>query len=188
MLVRQKEYHKARRSGYGLLTVGPLPSSPFTLQHLSGDLQFPQALFADGRIFQIQRLYFRDDDVGDRDPGEPFVIGGNYIPGRPFCAGVIEYCFEGFLIVIPMGPLFRIAQRKLPVLFRSVEARQKTAALLFPRDVEKELEDRDAVADEVMLELVDLFLLPLSSTTNCSLFVFIDPDYNKLPARYRRRF
>jgi hypothetical protein len=55
------------------------------------------------------------DKVGNRQPGKPFLIGRNNMPGCPLGAGVGKRIFISFSVVIPVAPLFRIANGKFPI-------------------------------------------------------------------------
>src|SRR5207247_10751651 len=99
---------------------------------------------------------FWDEDVGDCDVGEPFLIGGYHVPRRPFSARVAEYVFERLVIIVPARPFLHIVRGKLPILFRCIQAGQETPALLFARDVEKEFQYLNAVVDQITLEVVNL--------------------------------
>ena len=107
-------------------------------------------------VAEVEGFEFGDDDVGDGGAGEPLVVGGDDVPGRPFGAGVVEGVLEGVHVVVPEGALFGVVDGELPVLLGRVDAREEALLLLLLRDVEEEFEDVDAVADEVVLEVVDL--------------------------------
>ena len=59
-------------------------------------------------------------------------------------------------VLVPEAALLNVARRELPPLVGAFEPFEQPPALLFPRDVEEELQDVDAVLEEVSLEVVDL--------------------------------
>ena len=58
-------------------------------------------------------------------------------------------------IVFPVFPLVNVRQAKLPVLVRLIKAIEEPLALFVLRNVEEELEDPSAVAEEVLLQIHD---------------------------------
>src|SRR5262249_4525353 len=58
--------------------------------------------------------------------------------------------------LVPVRALLDVVRVELPVVVRIVDPPQEAAALLFPREVQEELHDREAVLDEEALPVVDL--------------------------------
>ena len=110
---------------------------------------------------QFRRLVAElGDGLGD-DPGHerarhPLVSAGTTHHGAHLRAGVSQHLLERVLIRVPVLAFFEVAERELPVLGGILEPFREAIALLVLRDVEEELQDQRAVADQMPLEAVDV--------------------------------
>ena len=86
------------------------------------------------------------------------MVGGDDVPGGPLRAGGADGLFVGLHVVVPEAALGEVGGREFPVLPRIFEPLQEPLALLVLGDVEEELEDHRAVAGQVPLEGVDVFV------------------------------
>ena len=71
------------------------------------------------------------NDRRDRQPREPFVVGGHNVPGRVGRAGVAEDIFKRFYVFAPIFALLDVGRVELPVLFGRVDPFKLLLALLF---------------------------------------------------------
>src|SRR5690242_12856951 len=84
------------------------------------------------------------------------MVGRHDVPRCPLGAGMTQHAVEGALVVLPVAPLPDVAGRELPVLCRVVDALDEPFGLLSLRHVEHDLDDMDAVVDQVALPGIDL--------------------------------
>src|SRR5690348_11752829 len=107
---------------------------------------------------ETQRLEIRDDRRGDDETREPFVVSRHDVPWRMFRSGVTDRVFVSHHVLIPVLAFARVVDRKLPVLRRIVDTREKALPLLFFRDVQEELQDENSVVREVTFEVLDVLV------------------------------
>ena len=84
------------------------------------------------------------------------VVGGDHVPRVRHCRGVAEHFLDGALVLRPARPVAQVLRRQLPALEGVIEARAEALELLLRGDVEKNLNQADAVVGEQPLEVVDL--------------------------------
>jgi LuxR family transcriptional regulator, maltose regulon positive regulatory protein len=120
------------------------------------------------RVPGVDRVERGDQDRGGSQPGEPLVVGRDDVPGSPLGAGVAQHLLEGPLVVVPVAPLPNIGGRELPVLLRVVDALEEPLGLLPLGQVQHDLDDVDAVVDQVALPVVDLPVPPGPDVTRSS--------------------
>src|SRR4029453_3402187 len=77
-------------------------------------------------------------------------------PRRPLRRGVPDQVLVCLHVVVPVLALSGVVRRELPVLLGFLDAAEEALALLFVRDVQEELADRDAVARQIALEGTDV--------------------------------
>ena len=70
-------------------------------------------LLTRARVTQFQRFELGGNQASYCYACEPFVVGGNNLPGCPFRARVIKDVFISADIVVPELALFHVSQRKL---------------------------------------------------------------------------
>ena len=66
-----------------------------------------------------------------------------------------EALLIGFHVLLPEFPLLDVSEGEFPVLFRLVDALQKTLSLLLLREMEVEFDNARSVAVEMFLEMHD---------------------------------
>ncbi len=59
---------------------------------------------------------------GNGRSAEPFVVGGDDVPGRPFGAGMVEAVLKGGLVFVPMTTFFNVGCSELPVFLWRIQA------------------------------------------------------------------
>src|SRR6202050_4055438 len=109
-----------------------------------------------GRVCGVDRAQRRHQDRSGGQAAEPLVVGGHDVPGRPPGAGMGQHVVEGLLVFVPVAPLPDVAGRELPVLVRMIDPLEEPSGLLFPGQVEHDLDDVDAVTGQVAFPVVDL--------------------------------
>src|ERR1700676_734605 len=73
------------------------------------------------RECQVEILEGLDDDLGDQQVREPFVIGGNDVPGDVITARRRQRLRVRGHVRVPLRSLDHVSSRELPVLRRVVE-------------------------------------------------------------------
>src|SRR5262249_22252023 len=110
----------------------------------------------DRRVGKVELLHRFHDRGGDKEPGEPLVVGRHHVPRRLLrCRGPDRF-LERVHVVVPEPALVHIGSREFPVLFRLVEPIHEPLFLFLPRNVQEELEDDHALPGEVVLEMRDV--------------------------------
>ena len=125
-------------------------------QYFFGFQKILAVFFAGDRVVQFEGFELFDNHFGDGRAGEPFMVCGDDVPRRVFCAGVIKGVLESTHVVVPIGALFDVGKGKLPVFLRCIDARQETAFLFFLREIEKEFQYHDPVPNEILFKIIDL--------------------------------
>ena len=120
--------------------------------------------FSHCRVTQIERFELFYNHVGDNRAGEPFIVGGNDVPRRPFGTGVIKGTLKSVHVVVPLAPFSHVGKRKFPVLLRCIDTSEQAALLLSLREVEEEFQDDDSIPDKVLLKVVYLVEAMLPDT------------------------
>jgi len=128
----------------------------FSICELLADFQQFLAAFV-GRLWIAHLKTFEciKDDLGYDQPSVLFVVGRNDIPGRVPSARRTEAFLIRLHIVLPEFPLRDVRETELPVLFRLVDTRQETLALLFLREMEVDLHYASSVDMEMSLQIRD---------------------------------
>lgn len=107
-------------------------------------------------IFQIQGRKFGDEGGLNDEPGEPFVVCRNDVPGRPRRRGIADRIFVDLEVFLEESPFTEIGPGKLPVPIRIIHAREEPFALLFLRNNEEELQHNVPVSVEILLHSADI--------------------------------
>src|SRR5215208_5399143 len=114
--------------------------------------------------FWILRVHFLElaaNDASHRGVAHPVAVGRYHMPWRPFGGTAGERDLIGCLVILPKLAVFEIAGVELPLLLRITQPFRQGLFLLLGRNVEHEFQNRDAVLDEMLFELVDLMVTPL---------------------------
>src|SRR5215208_6874771 len=111
--------------------------------------------------FWILRVHFLElaaNDASDRGVAHPVAVGRYHMPWRPFGGTAGERDLIGRLVILPKLAVVEIGEVELPLLLRIFHPFRQALFLFLGRDVEHELQNRDAVLDEVLFELIDLIV------------------------------
>src|SRR3712207_2021616 len=76
-------------------------------------------------------------------------------------ARALERLLVSLHVLVPEAALLNVGGRELPTLIGALDAFQQALPLLLAREVEEELQDVDAVLNQVTLEVVNLPVAPL---------------------------
>src|SRR5208337_876033 len=109
-------------------------------------------------VAEIEPVAGRGNDSSHQAAGDPFVIGGNDVPGCPFRAGRPESLLVGLHVVVPEAALEEVCRRELPVFPGIFKPLEKSLTLFVLGDVQEELEHHCAVAGQVPLQSIDVFI------------------------------
>ncbi len=134
----------------------------FRFQFGLGLIELFQLIFRQRRVAGIQFAHGVINERTHRQPHEPFVIGGNDVPGRPLRAGRLQHLLIGLLIFVPVLAFFDVTPGELPVFLRLVDPIQKPLFLFFLGYVQEALQNVGPIFGHVFFEVVDLLetLLP----------------------------
>ncbi len=99
-----------------------------------------------------------EDSSGDDKTSEPFIIGGDDVPRRVFCGGLLDHFFVSFLVVVPVAALLDVGHGEFPIFFGVFEAFEEALFLFILGNVKKEFADDDPVPGEIALESVDVLI------------------------------
>src|SRR5512135_19699 len=114
------------------------------------------------RVAQVEARHRLDDRRGNRQPAEPLVVRRHHVPRRVGGCRMADHVLVGLHVFLPVAALAHVRGRELPVLVRVVQPLEKAPFLLGARHVQEELEEQEAVACEIALEIGDVLeaLLP----------------------------
>ena len=87
---------------------------------------------------------------------EPFVVGGDDVPGRPRGAAFSQGVLIGAGVVVPVLALLEIVQRQLPIAGGILHAGQESLLLLLLANVQEKFQDGDAAGVQHAFEFVDV--------------------------------
>jgi hypothetical protein len=150
-------------SAVGFLDLGLFRSAvdgPLTLfrQQLFDCEQFETARFGCLGIRHLEIPQRIQNDLRDDQPCVLLVVSGDNEPWRTMRACRLKTILIGLHVMLPVFPLVNIGGAELPVLFRLVDAREKSLPLLLVRQMQKDLDDLRAITMKVLLQVRDGFI------------------------------
>ncbi len=111
--------------------------------------------------FHVEIFEGGDNALCNDVVAEPFVVGGDDVPGGAAGAATIEGVLVGLLELIPIFAHADVVLAELPVLGGILNARKQAFGLFLFADVQEEFQEDDVIVRENFLEGVDLFVARL---------------------------
>ena len=96
----------------------------------------------------------------DKAPKHELWAARDNKPWRPLAAGVMEHVFVRHHVLVPELAFPNVGGGKLPVFLFLLDPFEEAHPLFLLRNVQEELQDNDAVVQQVALEAIDLFESP----------------------------
>jgi hypothetical protein len=110
------------------------------------------------RKLEVHRFHGGDDDLGDSEIAEPFVVSWDYEPWRAVGITASEGVLVGAEIVVPILSFGIVGFTDLPSLCGIVETLVEALELFFFADMQEELQDMRAIQVEAAFEVIDLVI------------------------------